>query len=182
MRKGHLCCIRRSRTVAWTQAWMDACWCPAPNSVAVVDALPQSLVVLSALPASPVEPGSSSTFEVGQASNGVRELAVGLLEHVFGDLQQAGLLATDVEFGQPAPVLDEDSTGVTTATAGDLTRALNAGDVALADWVPEDCLTYLVRTVRRGSKLDGLTSDLEGADLAGLDEFYAKEAAKVGNS
>jgi hypothetical protein len=109
------------------------------------------------LPASP----SSSTSR--------HELALGLMERIFGDLEAASLLLRDSELAQPGAELGTEQWPAQDAA---LTPTL---DGVPADWSPEDSLAYLGQKARRGAKaslLDVLQVDV---DAEGVAEFFGQE-------
>jgi hypothetical protein len=116
-------------------------------------------------------PASASVFTSGH------DLALGLMEQIFGDLESANLLLRDSELVQPGAALETEPTAKN-PDAQDLalTQAL---DGAASEWVPEDYLAYLGQKTRRNAKasvLDFLQAE-EAADAEGVAEFFAREGA-----
>jgi hypothetical protein len=133
--------------------------------------VPKTFFVASAAPGAVVEatPATASVQTSGQ------ELALGLMERIFGDLESANLQLRDGELAQPGAELDPEWTGKRSeAQEVALTLAL---DSAAADWAPEDYLVYLGQKARRNAKASVLDL-LQGegaADADGMAELFARE-------
>jgi hypothetical protein len=144
-------------------------WSSAPM---MSESLPQTFYVASSS-AGTVVAASSAPASVLTSGH---ELALGLMEQIFGDLESANLLLRDSELAQPGAVLETDSSGKKSeAQELALTQAL---DGLAVDWAPEDYLAYLGQKARRGAKaslLDLLQAE-EAADAEGVAEYFAQSS------
>jgi hypothetical protein len=154
-----------------TDAGVD-CRVTVPSAMIMEAAsVPQTFFVASAAPGAVVEatPAPASVLTSGQ------ELALGLMERIFGDLESANLRLRDCELAQPGAELDTEWTGKRSdAQEVALTLAL---DSATADWAPEDYLVYLGQKARRNAKASvlDLLQGKEAANADGVAEFFARE-------
>jgi hypothetical protein len=116
-------------------------------------------------------------------------LPLGLVEQVCGNLDQTGQITQESAFGQPGPLLTWESSERTFNGVRDLAFLQASGMADQRDWVSEGGLALLSPTADAGL-LPGIPALLEntasgpeeGADLAGLDAFFAHEAAGSGRS
>jgi Cohesin domain len=113
----------------------------------------------------------------GMASASV--LPAVLVEQVFGNLEQTGVVAPDGTLVQPGAILSTESSerGVSVGVR-DLSVLQGQTGLAPAEWLPEDSLAYLGLS-GRGQLLSGTSSedglDQDGADLGALDAVFARE-------
>jgi len=128
--------------------------------------------------------GRTSSFEVQQTAASVigtansSALALDFIEQVFGDFGKAGQIVQDGELVQPGPLLNWDSSDTAPRGVRDLALMQGAAVAEQRDWVGESCLLG-----SDAALLDGATSGLDdGADIAGLEFFFAREAAVCGRS
>jgi len=106
------------------------------------------------------------------------DVSLGLLEQVFGDFEQ--LMVQETAFVQPAPVFSSKLSNQSTTELSELDPALAPTGAGQPDWMSDDFVAYLGRAARRTS-IGELGDDLlEESDLAGLEAFFAREAAKRG--
>ena len=129
---------------------------------------------VSHAPAS-VSLGVQQTEVQGNGIAAVNGLALGLVEQVFGELEQTAMAVQENLLGQPGPLLNAEEGDLTTSGTREL-GVLAQSALPNGQW--DDCLEQLAQTSlhKRGGLLDNAAA-LEGADLAGLEAFFAREAA-----
>jgi hypothetical protein len=150
----------------------------AGQTLASVDNVPQTFYVAPAVSSGAALEAAPSLASVSSSGH---ELALGLMERIFGDLEAAGVLLRDSELSQPGAVMDTDLSGKTHADH-DLAALTQALDGA-TDWLPDDYVAYLGQKARRNAK--SLLSDLlegeQAADADGVAEFFARESRSGNN-
>ncbi|HYV36642.1 MAG TPA: NHL repeat-containing protein, partial [Gemmataceae bacterium] len=107
-----------------------------------------------------------------------RARALNLVDQVFGNLEDPGLVSSFSEFGQPDALLDTDSTDqpLPTSAWAKPTQGLYGLE---RDWMPTNCMGFVGRGARHGVNATKLLSDTEAeiadADFFAMVKFFAHE-------
>jgi hypothetical protein len=146
--------------------------------------------------------GDHGTVDAGRGTEGVSQgsvvpaaaassvssssslLPLAAVEQVLGSLEHASQVVQDSAFIQPGVILTSESSDQSPNTVRDLAVLQGPGGADQAEWLPQDWLTLQGQTARQslavstlGDTQDSLTGKVDDIDLAGLEAYFAREAA-----
>jgi hypothetical protein len=134
-----------------------------------------------------VTPNSLSSFDVQSTAAlaaSASAVPLALMEKVFGNLDQTAQVIQETALGQPGPLLSGDSSERSLAGVRDLAQVQASALVGQQEWLPDDYAAFLGLSSQRAlmggvpALLDNAVTGLDDPDdLAGLDAFFAREAA-----